>query len=81
MDRGVLLGSVGGSGLLVLLHVVILLEVAILIIVLIILGRRVLLGGLGEVNDLAAGAGGNNVVKVDGRLGISLILVIVDCAL
>lgn len=82
--NGVVLGGGGGGDrLLILLHLVVVLEVAILLLVILVVGSRVLLSGLGEVDDLAAGARGDNVVQIDGALGLALVLVIIilGCAM
>lgn len=72
--------GVGGGGLLVLLHIVVILEVTIVVIILVVLSGRVLLGSLGEVNDLAAGTVGDDVVKVEGTLSIALsVILLLDC--
>lgn len=76
VDGGLLGGGVGGGGLLVLLHLVVVLEVAILLLVILVVGSGVLLGGLGEVDDLAAGTVGDDVVQVEGALGVSLSVVL-----
>lgn len=71
-------GSVsGGNRLLVLLHLVVLLKIAIILLIIVVNVGRVLLSGLGEVDDLATGARGDNVVQVNGIFGVALVLVII----
>lgn len=77
MNGGVGGGSVGGSSFLVLLHFVVLLKVAIILFVILVNVGGVLLSGLGEVDDLATGAGGDNIVQINSALGAAVILVIV----
>lgn len=77
VDGGVLLGGgVGGGGLLVLLHLIVVLEVTIILLIILVLSSRVLLGSLGEVDDLATGTVGDDVVQVEGALGLSLGLIL-----
>lgn len=68
--------SVSGKRLLVLLHLVVLLKVAIFLLIIFVVVGRVLLSSFSEVNDLATGAGGDNIVEVDSALGVAVILVI-----
>lgn len=71
-------GVRNGGGLLVLIHlvvVVLLPEVLVLVGVIVLVGG-VLLGSLGEVNDLAAGTAANDVVQRDGALAFGTLLVI-----
>lgn len=70
-------GVGGGNGLLVLLHLVVLLEIAIILLIVVVDVGGIVLSGLGEVDDLATGARGDNVVQVNGILGVALVLVII----
>lgn len=76
MEGDVLGGAGGGNGRhLVLLHLVVVLEVLVLLLVILVVDR-VLLGSLGEIDDLATGPGGNDVVEIDGALRVALIVVV-----
>lgn len=66
--------SSGSRGLLVLIHLLIL-EVTVVVLIVLLLGG-VLLGGLGEVDDLATGASVDDVVQGD-RLALGGLLVVV----
>ncbi len=62
-----------GGAILVLVHLVLLDEVVIVLLIIVFVDR-VLLGGLGEVNHLAASATADDVVEVD-----LLHVVVVSC--
>lgn len=76
-------GGIGGESvscdnrLLVLFHLVVLLKVAIVLLIVVVNVGGILLSGLGEVDDLAASARGDNVVQIDGVFSVTLVLVVI----
>lgn len=75
--RGRLDGVGVNGGVLVLVHLIILLLEVLIVVLIVICQLRVLLNGLGEIDDLAAGATTDDIVEGDCLLGVLVLLVII----